>query len=60
MAVVNKLAVLQKIQQEKNVLFGLFSNDLTKQSNVRSGSERVCRVTSTGRGSTFATVCDRG
>ena len=30
MAIANKLAVLQKIKQDKSVLFGAFSNDLTK------------------------------
>jgi hypothetical protein len=35
---VNKLAVLQKIKQEKSLLFGSFSNKLTKKNrNVRSG-----------------------
>jgi hypothetical protein len=31
MATANNLAVLQKMKQEKGVLFGSFLNDLTKQ-----------------------------
>jgi quinol monooxygenase YgiN len=32
MTAANKLAVLQKIKQEKGVLFGSLSKDLTKQN----------------------------
>ena len=37
MGTANKLAVLQKIKQEKGVLIGSFFKDLTKQTTVRSG-----------------------
>jgi len=37
MATANKLAVLQKIKQEKCFLFGSFSNDLTK--NLKNCTE---------------------
>jgi len=39
MATANKLAVLQKIKQEKSVLFGPFSNDLTKQKKCEKWKE---------------------
>jgi hypothetical protein len=35
MATANKLALLQKIKWEKAVIFGSFSNDLTKQKEMR-------------------------
>jgi hypothetical protein len=34
MATANKLALLQETKQEKAVLFGSFSNDLTKQKEM--------------------------
>jgi phosphosulfolactate phosphohydrolase-like enzyme len=37
MGTTNKLAVLEKIKQEKGVLIGSFLNDLTEQNKVRSG-----------------------
>jgi hypothetical protein len=39
MVTANKLAVLQKIKQEKSVLFGSFSNDLTKQKKCAKWKE---------------------
>jgi hypothetical protein len=36
MGTANKLVVLQKIKQEKDVLIGSFLKDLTKQDKVRS------------------------
>ena len=39
MVTANKLAVLQKIKQEKSVLFGPFSNDLTKQKKCEKWKE---------------------
>lgn len=39
MATANKLSVLQKIKQEKSVLFGSFSNDLTKQKKCEKWKE---------------------
>ena len=38
-ATVNKFAILQKIKQEKGLLFGSFSNKLTKNRNARSGKK---------------------
>lgn len=37
MVTANKLAVLQKIIEEKGVLIWSFLNDLTKQNKLRSG-----------------------
>jgi len=39
MAVANKLAVLPKIKQEKGILFGPLSNDLTKQNKCEKWKE---------------------
>ena len=39
MAVANKLAVLQKIKQEKCVLFGPLSHDLTKRNKCEKWQE---------------------
>jgi hypothetical protein len=42
MATANRLTVLQKTKEEKGVLFGSFSSDLTKQKKLRSGSDQAC------------------
>ena len=39
MATADKLAVLQNVKQEKCVLFGSFSNDLTKQKKCENLKE---------------------
>jgi hypothetical protein len=63
MATANKLAVLQKVKQEKGVPFWSFWNDLEKtKQNVRSGKQRPSLVSHKIRGwgslgSTSATLC---
>jgi hypothetical protein len=44
-------------KQAKCVLSGYFGMISQNKINVGRGSDRACRVTRTGRGNTFATLC---
>jgi hypothetical protein len=49
LAIANKLAILQKIKQEKGVLFRSFSNDLTEQMKCEKLKEVTELAKSPGR-----------
>ena len=61
MATANKLALLQRIKQEKDVLFGSYFNNLVTQEKWKvEGSDQACRATKTGCDSNLATCRGRG